>query len=64
MTKGAAAISHTGTSLTISSTGFVDVENVRFTGPDIGVSGAAKVITVQTTGASVTGLLDVGTTAA
>ena len=42
----------------------MDVESVRFTGADIGVSGTPKVITVKSTGASVIGQLDVGTAGA
>ena len=51
MVNNIAAISHTGTSLTISSNAYVDVENVRFTGPNIGVNNAASIITLATTGA-------------
>jgi hypothetical protein len=64
MTKAAATISHTGTSLTISSTGFVEVESVKFTGATIGIGLTADVIALATTGARVTGKLEVGTTGA
>jgi hypothetical protein len=58
MTKPTAAITHSGTSLTISSSGFVDVEDVRFTGPIIGF-GASNVITLAAGSATVTGSITV-----
>jgi len=53
------ALTHTGTTgLAITSTsGYVDVEEVRFTGAAIGVSGTPTVVTVASGGAAVTGTL-------
>ena len=66
MNKNVAVLRHTGNSglSILSTTMHVDVESVRFTGADIGVSGTPKVITVTSTGASVTGKLEVGTAGA
>jgi hypothetical protein len=53
------ALTHTGTTgLAITSTsGYVDVEDLRFTGAAIGVSGNPIVVTVASGGAAVTGTL-------
>jgi len=57
--ENTAALTHTGTTgLAITSTsGYVDVEEVRFTGATIGVSGTPTVVTVASGGAAVTGTL-------
>jgi hypothetical protein len=59
MSEDAAALTHTGTAgLAITSnTGYVDVEDVRFTGAAIGVSSTPTVLTVASGGAAVTGTL-------
>ena len=59
ITEDAAALTHTGASgLAITSnTGFVDLEDLRFTGAAIGVSGTPTVVTVTSGGAAITGTL-------
>ena len=71
MTKAAAALTHSGpTSLAISSTNghitiaggsgdYVDVESVRFTDNQIGISGDTDIITLTSGAAKVTGTLNV-----
>ena len=53
MTKSTAAITHSGTSLTIPSSGFVDVENVRLNGADIGINGSIYLIKLSHTTVSI-----------
>jgi len=59
LSENTAALTHTGTTgLAITSTsGYVDVEDLRFTGAAIGVSGTPTVVTVASGGAAVTGTL-------
>jgi len=59
LSEDIAALTHTGTTgLAITSTsGYVDVEDLRFTGAAIGVSGTPTVVTVASGGAAVTGTL-------
>jgi hypothetical protein len=59
MPENTAALTHTGTTgLAITSnSGYVDVEDIRFTGAAIGVSGTPTVVTVASGGAAVTGTL-------
>ena len=65
MTKAAAALTHSGTSLAISSTNghitiaggsgdYVDVESVRFTDDYIGISGDTDIIRLTSTGSQAT----------
>ena len=58
---GGQALTHSGsTGLTITSTsGYVDVESVRFTDAQIGISGTANIIALATAGTTLTGTLDV-----
>jgi len=59
MSENTAALTHNGSSgLEITSTGgYVDVEDIRFTGLQIGTANTPKVITVSDLGVTVTGSL-------
>ena len=59
MSEDTAALTHTGTTgLAITSTsGYVDVEDLRFTGLQMGTATTPKVITVSDSGVTVTGSL-------
>merc|ERR1712100_939756 len=60
MSKTAATLTHTGTTgLTISSSGYVDIEQVRFNGKLIGVDGDTDLLSLESGALTVAGKLDV-----
>jgi len=60
MSKTAATLTHTGTTgLTISSSGYVDIEQVRFNGKLIGVDGDTDLLSLESGAVTVAGKLDV-----
>ena len=60
MSETAATLTHTGTTgLTISSSGYVDIEQVRFNGKLIGVDGDTDLLSLESGAVTVAGKLDV-----